>query len=79
MTCLLGWPLGECSPLEKIGVPDSKDHQASLVLPEVYNAGWGVLNAHIAVTVLWYPWVGLTKDPVEVSETLSDYLLKNHH
>ena len=60
---LLGWPLGECSPLEKIGVPDNKDHQALSVPREVCNADWGVLIICVAVTVLWHPWVGLDHQP----------------
>ena len=57
---------------------DSKDHQTLLVPTEVCNASGGVLIAWTAVTVLWHPWVGMTKEPVEVSEILSDYLLKDH-
>ena len=75
---LLGWPLGEYSPPENIGVPDSKDHQTLLVPTEVCNVDWGVLMAFTAVTVLWHPWVGLTKELVEGSEISSDYLFKDH-
>ena len=70
--------MGECSPLGKIGVPDSKDHQALLVPTKVCNADQGVLIIHTAVTVLWHPWVASTKELVEVSEISSDYLLKDH-
>ena len=49
-TYLLGWPSGECSWLEKIGVPESKDHQTLSVPTEVCNADWGVLIIHTAVT-----------------------------
>ena len=75
----LGWPSGECSPLEKIEVPDSKDHVAFLVLTEFCNAYWDVLITCTAVTVLWHTWVDATKEPLEVSEISSDYLLKDHH
>ena len=75
---LLGWPLEGCSLCEKIGVPDSKDHQTLSVLTEVCNADWGIPITHTAVTVLWCPWVGLTKELVEVEEISSDYLLKDH-
>ena len=76
--CLLGCPSGGWSPLEKIGGPDGKDHWALSVLTEVCNARWGVLITHAAMTVLWYPWVGLTKELVEVSEISSNCLLKDH-
>ena len=76
---LLGWPPGECCLLEKIGVPDSKDHWTLLVPTEVCNTDWGVLITHTDVTVLWHPWVGMTKQPVEVHEISSGYLLKDHH
>ena len=45
-------------PPERIGVPDSKDHKAFLVL----NTDWGVRDhSHICnsfMTILWCPWVG---------------------
>ena len=69
----------ECPLLEKIGVPDNKDLQTLSVLTEVCNADWGVLIAHADVTVLWHPWVGMTKEPIEVSDILPYYLLKDHH
>ena len=63
-------------PPEKIGVPDTKEHQAFLVP----NTDWGVpdhFGTHnTPVTVLWHPLVdpkgphgvtGLKKEPVEVS------------
>ena len=49
---LLGWPLGECSPPEKIAASDSKDYQALSVPTEVCNADWGVLIIHTVVTYI---------------------------
>ena len=65
--------------MKRLGVPNTKDCWTLLVLTEVCNTDWDVLIACAAVTALWHPWVGLKKEPGEVSEISSDYLLKDNH
>ena len=45
---------------------------------EIYNADQGILIGHAAAKFCGIPGVGLTEEPVEVSEISSEYLLKDH-
>ena len=40
----------DAPPHEKIGLPDSKDHQTLLVPTDVCNTYWGVLITHAAAS-----------------------------